>query len=105
MRRKASRVSNTRAKVRQWLLKGRWRMDSFLDLQPMGGEDAVTDLQGGCDWLPGLHGGHPLHHHHAEQEARLAGELQLLPVLVGPLLVVAVSQVVDREGVPLVADV
>ena len=42
MRRKASRVSNTRAKVRQWLLKGRWRMDSFLDLQPMGGQDEVT---------------------------------------------------------------
>ena len=42
MRRKASRVSNTRAKVRQWLLKGRWRMDSFLDLRPMGGENAVT---------------------------------------------------------------
>ena len=63
------------------------------------------DQLGGCDWFPRLHGGHPLHHHHAEQEARLAGELQLLPVLVGPLLVVAVRQVVDREGVPLVTDV
>ena len=54
---------------------------------------------------PGLDGRHPLDHDHTEEEAGLAGELQQLPVLVGPLLVVAVRQVVDREGVPLVTDV
>ena len=51
---------------------------------------------------PDLDGRHPLDHHHAEEEAGLAGVLQQLPVLVGPLLVVTVRQVVDRQGVPLV---
>ena len=53
---------------------------------------------------PGLDGRHPLDHHHAEEEAGLTGELQQLPVLVCPLLVVTVRQVVDGQGVPLVSD-
>ena len=54
---------------------------------------------------PGLYGHHPLDHDDAQQEAGLTRVLQVLPVLVGPLLVVAVSQVIDGEGVPFIANI
>ena len=69
-------------------------------------EDVIVEgfLDHGVLPGPDLYGRHPLDHDHTEEEAGLAGELQQLPVLVGPLLVVAVRQVVDGQGVPLVPD-
>ena len=69
-------------------------------------EDVIVErfLHHGVLPGPGLYGGHPLDHDHTEEKAGLAGELQQLPVLVRPLLVVAVRQVVDGQGVPLVSD-
>ena len=52
--------------------------------------------------LPGLTDDEvgPLDHHDGDEEGGVAGVLQDLPVGVGPLLAVAVLQVVDSMGVP-----
>uniref|UniRef100_A0A480H9S2 Sodium/potassium-transporting ATPase subunit alpha-1 n=1 Tax=Sus scrofa TaxID=9823 RepID=A0A480H9S2_PIG len=43
----------------------------------------------------------PLHHHDADKEGRVAGELHDLPLFVGPLLPVAVLHVVDPAVIPV----
>ena len=43
----------------------------------------------------------PLHHHDGDEEGCVAGVLEDLPVIVGPLLAVAVLKIVDGDAVQL----
>ena len=46
----------------------------------------------------------PLHHHNGYKECSVAGVLQDLPVLVGPLLPIGILQVVNCRGVPVLSE-